>query len=83
MVTIATGLQEGRLALHRRCNDAFLGDQQLTPRQKTKIVAILYELRKLDYLVVLVGQNVPGRAVGRLAWAIGPGRRSPRRFLSS
>jgi hypothetical protein len=47
MVTAMRRLQEGRLALHRRWNDAFLGDQQLASRNSIEIVAILFELRKL------------------------------------
>jgi hypothetical protein len=47
MVTALRRLQEGRLALHRRWKDAFLGNQQLASRNRIKIAAILFELRKL------------------------------------
>jgi hypothetical protein len=40
-------LQEGELALHCGWTSAFVGDQQLASSNGIKIVAILFELRKL------------------------------------
>ena len=47
MARIGRRLQEGMLALHRVCRDAFIGNQGLAFTKWAKIVAISFELRKL------------------------------------
>lgn len=47
MATAAPSNQEGRLALHRIASEAFVDAQRLATPMGRKIIAILFEVRKL------------------------------------